>query len=460
MSFGEQSVDSADNIYYLPGVVKNFPFATAFGADLGAITATNGLYEMRQAGASWLRRAGLKWSAVETNKNERNWAALENMENEMIAASSKGMELILIVYSTPEWAQKNSSYSCGPIKEDELSTFAVFLYDAVSRYSKPPFNVKYWELWNEPDITPGAVKNDSIFGCWGVGSDPYYGGGYYADMLKAAYPQMKAADPEAQVLVGGLLLDCNPNIEGACGNAINQPRFLEGVLRHNGENDGGDYFDGVSFHAYDFYLGEKGMYGSAKWESNEATGPVVIAKVEYLNSLLNNPDFGAPGKYLINTETALICGGAFDPPGQPPCESGPSSNYELTKAYYIPQVYAAGQALGLRASIWYYVMGWRNSALLNQDLTKRPAYTGYAVAREKLLDSVFERKIDEFPSVMGYEFKDGNRVIWVIWSTDRTNHSISLPSVPDGIFDALGSAVPITNPLQVGLNPLYLEWKP
>jgi hypothetical protein len=105
-------------------------------------------------------------------------------------------------------------------------------------------------------------------------------------------------------------------------------------------------------------------------------------------------------------------------------------------------------------------MGWRNSALLNQDLTKRPAYTAYAVAREKLLDSAFERKIDEFPSVMGYEFKDGNRVIWVIWSTDRTNHSISLPSVPDGIFDALGSAVPITNPLQVGLNPLYLEWKP
>jgi hypothetical protein len=279
-------------------------------------------------------------------------------------------------------------------------------------------------------------------------------------MLKAVYPQIKAADPEAQVLVGGLLLDCNPNIEGMCGQASNQPRFLEGILRHNDDNDGGNYFDGVSFHAYDFFGGELGDYVSPKWDSTEATGPVVIAKAEYLNSLLNNPDFGAPGKYLLNTETALVCGGAFDSPGTPPCESDPTSAYELTKAYYVPQVYSAGQALGLRANIWYSVHGWRNSDLLNFDLTKRPAYTAYAFARNMLLDAVFVRKIDEFPSVMGYEFTDGNRVIWVIWSTDRTNHSITLSSLPDKIFDALGATIPISNPLQVGLKPLYLEWNP
>jgi hypothetical protein len=448
------------NTYYLPGVVKNFPYITSFGADLGAITAKNGLYEMRQAGASWLRRAGLKWSAVEGSKSARSWEALAAMEKEMIAASSQGMKLILIVYSTPGWAQKTSPYSCGPVKEEELSAFANFMFDAVSRYSKPPYNVKYWELWNEPDVPPAVVKPDSIFGCWGVSSDPYYGGGYYADMLKAVYPVMKSADPEAQVLVGGLLLDCNPNLEGKCGQASNQPRFLEGILRHNGQNDGGNYFDGVSFHAYDFYGGDTGAYGSAKWNSSEATGPVVIAKADYINSLLNHPDFGAPGKFLMNTETALICGGSFDPPGQSPCDPEPTSKFELTKAYYVPQVYAAGQALGLRASIWYYVFGWRNSDLLNDDLTKRPAYKAYAFAREKLLNASFQRKIEQFPSIMGYEFKHKNRVIWVIWSTDRQTHDITLDQPPDGVFGPLGGPVEVSNPLQVGVKPLYLEWQP
>jgi hypothetical protein len=256
------------------------------------------------------------------------------------------------------------------------------------------------------------------------------------------------------------MLDCNPNLEGKCGPAGNQPKFLEGILRHNGENDGGNYFDGVSFHAYDFYAGNTGTYGSFKWDSTEATGPVVIAKAEYLNGLLNNPDFGTPGKYLLNTETALICGGAFDSPGQPPCESDPNSSYELTKAYYIPQVYAAGQALGLRANIWYSVNGWRNSDLLNADLTSRPAYTAYAVARNTLLNAAYERKIEEFSSIMGYEFKDGDRVIWVIWSSDKANHSITLSELPDKIFDALGTTVPVDSPLQVGLKPLYLIWNP
>ena len=41
-----------------------------------------------------------------------------------------------------------------------------------------------------------------------IGNDPYYGGGYYAEMLKIVYPQIKAADPEAQILIGGLLLFC------------------------------------------------------------------------------------------------------------------------------------------------------------------------------------------------------------------------------------------------------------
>lgn len=72
--------------------------------------------------------------------------------------------------------------------------------------------------------------------------DEYYGGVDYAEMLKVAYPSIKQADPNAQVMVGGLLLDCNPNT--GCPNE-RSTNFLAGVL----QNDGGSY------HASDYYFG-------------------------------------------------------------------------------------------------------------------------------------------------------------------------------------------------------------
>jgi hypothetical protein len=83
------------------------------------------------------------------------------------------------------------------------------MHDLVARYSVPPYNVKYWELWNEPDVDPalaGLIGGDIPFGCWGDSTDPYYGGGYYAEMLKAVYPRIKAADPQAQVARGRIAL--------------------------------------------------------------------------------------------------------------------------------------------------------------------------------------------------------------------------------------------------------------
>lgn len=443
--------------FYLPGIVKNFPFTTQFGVDIGGITTENGLDRMRLAGATWIRRSAVYWSQVEPSEGARNWNVLSSLERELIAANSRGIKVILIVLSTPEWAQKVSGYSCGPVRQEKLGAFASFMRDLVSRYSVPPYNVKYWELWNEPDVAPSAVEPASEFGCWGA-DDEYYGGGYYADMLQSIYPQVKAADPQAQVVVGGLLLDCDPRLAGACTPTDQPPKFLEGILRHGGDNDGGDFFDGVSFHAYDFYLGEFGRYGSPKWGSDNGEGPVVIAKAEYLKSLLDNPEFGAAGKFLMNTETALVCGSVTDAPGTPPCESAPSSDFELTKAYYIPQVYAAGQALGLRASIWYNVFGWRNSGLLNADLSARPAYTAYAVALGKLLDSAYLGEIDRYPQVLGYEFTRGNRRTWVVWSQDGNPHTLTLDSAPQAITDAMGNDLGATLTPQVDAEPIYIEW--
>jgi hypothetical protein len=437
---------------YLPLVMRNFPIQTIFGAEMNQLTTSGGLDRMVTANITWTRRNAVLWSAVEPNEGERNWSALASLDSELQNASSKGIQVILIVRSTPQWARQiaGSGAYCGPIHPDKLAAFGSFMHDLVAHYSMPPYNVKYWELWNEPDIDPSYFPADSVYGCWGDQSDDYYGGGYYAKMLKAAYPQIKAADPQAQVLVGGLLLDCDPRgSPSVCASLTpphndKPPKFLEGILL----GGGGPYFDGVSFHAYDVYWGALGQYKIPNWNTAwNTTGPTIIAKAGFVKSVL--AAYGFSGKFLMNTETAILCGS---------CNN--DAIYETTKAYYVAQAYAAALAEGLRANVWYSVLGWANSGLLNSDLSPRPAYTAFQFARSELRDATWLRDITEYTSVKGYEFQRGDRRIWVLWSLDGNTYSINLFGAPLAAWDALGISVSSAASMNISLNPLYLEWNP
>ena len=432
---------------YLPLVMSNFTFQTVFGAEMHQLTSSGGLNQMDAANASWTRRNAVLWSSVESTEGTYDWSALVGLESELKNASSKGIQVSLIVRSTPQWARKiaGSGPYCGSVSQDKLPAFGSFMRALVARYSVSPYNVKYWELWNEPDLDPSAVSADSIYGCWGDQNDAHYGGGYYAEMLKAAYPQIKAADSQSQVLIGGLLLDCDPRPEGGCpaGSDL-PPKFLEGILINNG----GPYFDGVSFHAYDYYFGQSGQYGNPNWQSAwNTTGPASIAKTQFIRSLLSQ--YGVSGKFLMNTESAILCDSCSN-----------DSIFETTKAYYVAQAYAAAIAEGLRANIWYSVPGWRNSGLLNGDLSPRPAYTAFQFGRNELRDATWMRDITEYSGVKGYELQRGDRRIWVFWSLDGTTHLINLPGVPLIAWNALGNSVTPIASMNVDLNPLYLEWSP
>jgi hypothetical protein len=431
---------------YLPLVMRNFPLRTIFGAEMDQLISSKGLDQMNVAQISWARRNAALWSSVESAKGTYDWSAMGGLESELMNAASKGIQVILIVRSTPQWARKiaGSGPYCGPISQSELPAFGSFMRALVARYSVPPYNVKYWELWNEPDAP--FVSSDIGFGCWGDQNDAHYGGGYYAEMLKAAYPQIKAADPQSQVLVGGLLLDCDPRPGAGCdaiGHSNLPGKFLEGILL----GGGGPYFDGVSFHAYDYYQGQPGTYFNPNWQSAwNTTGPTVIAKTGFIKSVLSANGF--PDKFLMNTETAVLCD---------TCNN--DANYEITKAYFVTQVYAAALAQGLRANIWFIVLGWQTD-LINADLSPRPAYTAFQFARSELRDATWRRNVTEYAGVKGYEFLRGDRRIWILWSLDGGTHLISLPSVPLAAGDALGNSISPSSSMNVSLNPLYLEWNP
>jgi hypothetical protein len=438
----------AESMSYLPIVSRNYPLFNPFGVELDSITIGGGLNEMTAAGSGWIRRNALLWSSVEPTQGARNWSALSVLDYELSNAAKAGVKTILIIRSTPAWAQAVPGYSCGPIRNDSslagFAAFASFMRDVVTRYSAPPFNVQYYEMWNEPDVDPVFVSKDSMYGCWGNTSDDNYGGGYYGEMLKVVYPQIKAANATAQVLIGGLLLDCDPNLPGACADS-KPPHFLDGILSAGA----GAYFDGVSFHAYDYYQNSLGQYYNANWgASGSSSGPVLLAKAQYLKGVLAS--YNLRGKYLINTESAILSDSACD------------AACQQTKAYYVSQVYGASLIAGLRANIWFNAFGWRNSGLLMADRSPYPAYNAYTFAHQKLAGFLSGSEASSYPGVRQYTFNQDNRTLWLLWSLDGTSHSVTLPFTPTGVWrwDAVTNtykADPLSASVNVDAAPLYVE---
>jgi hypothetical protein len=434
----------------LPLVARRFPLKNIFGVEMKRIHDGMGLEQIKESGASWIRRGSLLWSEVENIEGQYDWTSSKTtqLETDLQVANNNGRGIILVIFSTPSWAQKVPGYSCGPVHPDHIDSFANFIYQAVLRYSVPPYNVKYWQIWNEPEAAPYQVPPNIGYGCWGDPEDEYFGGGYYAEVLKEVYQKIKEADPEAQVVLGGLLLACNPELQEICPSP--SLKFFEGILRRNGANDGGNYLDMIAFHGYDNYYGLTGSYGNTSWQSKSDThGPVVSEKAKFIRSKLAEYNLDLP---LMVTEAALLCGSSGQ---EPMCLT---ADFENTKAYYTAQLYGTSIAEGFDATIWYSVLGWRGSGLLDPELNPVPAYYAYTFARKKLENVTFDRHITEYPGIRGFVFNQGEGTIWLLWSTSGEKN-ILLPGTPLEILDSFGEIVPVTGPdLKVTENPLYIEW--
>jgi len=424
----------------LPIVVNNYaPPVPVFGVQMPAVTDAEGLVQVVGAGSRWVRILAFPWDQIEpvrTTPPTYNWAAVDAQS--LINARAAGMETIAIVHFTPSWAQSIPGVSCGPIQPSALPAFAQFLRAAVERYSGPPYNVRYWELWNEPDIDPALVRPDSGFGCWGDIDDPYYGGRTYAQMLKVTYPAIKAASPEVKVLLGGLLLDCNPN-NPPPGKDCTPGRYLEGVL----VNGGGPYLDAISFHAYTYYWQDRDAIENPNWPGSVTAIP---EKTAFLRQVLNA--YGFPNKRLINSESALLC---FD--GTDSCWAA--------QARYMPRAYSEAMAVGLEAQVHYkMIMGaaWWHTGLIWSDLKPKPAYEAYAAAAAFLSATDYSGPATGYPAgVQGYAFRRqyGPASLDVVWSVDATPRTVTLAPGASA-WDLYGNLIAALGDIQVDDSPVYV----
>jgi len=433
---------------HLPLVGRDFPPPPPqFGVQMHEIDEIRGFNYLTQTGNHWIRFNAFPWDKIEpvnTDPSGYDWSVVDEESLENAAAS--GMEVIGVVKFTPEWAQKVEGSYCGPIKADALDDFAEFLTALVRRYSASPYEVRYWELGNEPDVDPSLVSDRSVFGCWGEEGDAYYGGGYYAEMLKAAYPAIKRADPRAQVVLGGLLLDCDPPhppVDRLC----EATKFLEGILR----NGGGDYFDVVSFHGYPPYDGSLQL--DEHYPSWEARGGVVLGKVDFLREVMATYGVDKP---LLHTEGSLICPESNLEQCDPPDEA-----FYEAQANYVVWLFVRNWANELLGTTWYRFEGggWRYSGMLDEDQQPKLAYHAYDFLTEELGGATYEGEVTQYPGLQGYAFRTAEKRIWVLWAPDEQARTISLPWDALQVLDKYGAPIASDGGVTVS-SPVYIELGP
>lgn len=428
----------------LPLIVQNYPPPPPiFGVHMRGVNDSNGLAQAVEAGVYWVNLGAFSWPAIEperTSPPTYHWEVVD--EQSLINASQEGLTVVARIHHTPLWAREDPNHNCSRIGQEYFDEFAQFLTEVVNRYKAPPYNVKYWELDSEVDVDPSLVNpaNPIGFWCWGDESDEYYGGGYFAQMLKSAYPAIKAADPQAQVVVGGLLLDCDPR-DPPPGKDCQPARFLEGILR----GGGGPYFDFVSFHAYTYYCGAQGRMCNSNWTGGDTTqSAAVFEKGSFLREILGTYGYGYKG--LMNMEAALMCFEDTEACWQ-------------TQAMYVPRAYAEALALNLTAQAWFTTKEptWRYTGLLNEDLTPKPVYDAYKAAVSFLTDVKYLGPATGYPGAEGYTFRrsDKSAYIDVIWSASESSCSVSLPGGASA-YDKYGNLAASSGTIQVDYSPVYI----
>jgi hypothetical protein len=407
-----------------------------------------------ELGTGWVRLNSLSWREIQPDEGGAyRWEAAADFEQELRGAVRIGLTPMLVVDDYPTWATINDPFptACGALRAERFEAFAVFMGALVERYSQPPYNVHYWELGNEPDVDPTLVIPDNIFGCWGNASDPYYGGEHYGEMLKVVTPAIRAADPEAKVLIGGLLL-ASPNSPPDQGKPEN---FFEGILR----SGAAPYFDIVPYHAYPAYTHEwldTDRYNRA-WAD---WGGLILGKARFLREVMAR--YGVDKPVSLN-ETGFRCLPAFSM-----CPDPIPAFYEI-QASHLVRGFVRAAAADVGPIIWFTLdgPGWNNTGLLFADRRPKPAFLAY----EEFLDKVWNYSGTPAPvsygdGVEAYRFDVPSNAVDVVWSLDTEPDRITLPA------DALRAAytregAPIEPEIvdgnasfAVGFAPIYIQRHP
>lgn len=399
---------------YLPVVVVSHP-PRIFGveATLPAMRDARVVAQAKALGASWTRLNGVLWSRVEPTRGATyDWSQLAGFEQSLAQARAAGMTPVVIVRGTPLWAASTAGSACSAIADAYIADFGRFLSALVARYRG---QVSYWEITNEPDVDPSLVSSSVPYGCWGNIKDTYYGGERYGRMLRAVAPSIRAANPHARIILGGLLLGEPITNDRKLGHP---ERFLEGVLR----SGAADSFDVVAYHSYPLYLKPNYDHDLLVGASWPARGGWTLGKTSFVREVMAR--YGVSKPLWLN-EVGLRC----EPIYYAQCSSPPPAFFEA-QADYLVRMMARAAAAGVEQVSWFTLdgPGWQGNGLLDATQQPRPAFMAY----DRMIAAVGRytqvRAISDYgPSVEAYRFVGSGSSVDVLWSRSANVVTVQVP---------------------------------
>ncbi|MCK0438070.1 cellulase family glycosylhydrolase [Gordonia alkaliphila] len=175
--------------------------------------------EMKSLGLQSVR-IDLPWPMVEPKQGSFDWTKTDRVVN---SARAHGLAVLGILDYTPKWAG-GAGYSNLMSAPARPADFGAYARAVAAHYGD---RVAGYEIWNEPNAAMFfKPPNASV----------------YTALLKAAYPQIKAAAPEAAVVAGAVAFVANTN------GTIDPVTFVQGIY----DNGGRAYFDALSIHPYSY----------------------------------------------------------------------------------------------------------------------------------------------------------------------------------------------------------------
>jgi hypothetical protein len=136
-------------------------------------------------GARWVRVTA-NWAEIERSQGAYNSWSLNQLDVAVQRNLAAGRDVVVDVYAAPQWASGSTYQDTPPRNADDFARFAGFL---AARYRGQ--GVRGYEIWNEQNI--------SRF--WGQRTPS---ASAYVNLLRAASAAVRAADPQAKVVFGGL----------------------------------------------------------------------------------------------------------------------------------------------------------------------------------------------------------------------------------------------------------------
>jgi hypothetical protein len=346
---------------------------THFSQGKGLVEAN--LDSLQAAGISAIRDEA-PWGVVEREKGKL--VMPERFDTYVRRAAAKGLTVMLIL----DYANRFYDDGDRPRSPEAIEGFCRYSEFVVQRFGD---DVKLYEVWNEWDIGIGLPERHR------KGGSPED----YVTLLRAVYPRIKAANPEATVIAGG-------STSGGVKRG-----WLEGILKLGAL----DYCDAISIHSYNYNdrFPQRGPEACAAW----------MARVR---AVLRKYNDGASVPFYV-TEMGWpthVTKGGTDP--------------ELS-ASYLARLYLLAREAPSFQGLWWYDFqddGWNpehnenNFGMVRPDLTPKPGYYVVADISELVAKGTFVDRLATGEDLRVFRFRCDGHDRWTLWSADDQDRQVIL----------------------------------